>query len=59
MVVERVPVRDRQASRTMKGLEEVDEVEIFEAELPVLDWRDLRRKGMDGGRKVGKTEGTE
>ena len=43
----------------MKGLEEVDEVEIFESVLPVLDWRDLRRKGIDGRRKVGKTEGTE
>jgi hypothetical protein len=43
----------------MKGLEEVDEVERFESVLPVLDWRDLRRKGMDGRRKVGKTEGIE
>jgi hypothetical protein len=42
-----------------KGFEDVDEVEIFESVLSVLDWRDLRRKGMDGRRKVGKTEGTE
>ena len=40
----------------------MEDVEIFESllsVLSVLDWRDLRRKGMDGRRKVGKTEGTE
>jgi hypothetical protein len=43
----------------MKGFEDVGEVEMFVSVLSVLDWRDLRRKGMDGRRKVGKTEGTE
>jgi hypothetical protein len=42
----------------MKGFEDMEDVEIFESVLSVLDWRDLRRKGMDGRRKVGKTEGT-
>jgi hypothetical protein len=42
----------------MKGFEDVEDAELFESVLSVLDWRDLRRKGMDGRRKVGKTEGT-
>ena len=41
----------------MKGLEDVEDVDRFESVLSVLDWRDLRRKGIDGRRKVGKTEG--
>ena len=42
-----------------KGFEDVEDVDIFEMVLSVLDWRDLRRKGIEGRRKVGKTEGTE
>jgi len=37
------------------ALDSVDSVEIFES---AEDWRDLRRNGMEGRRKVGKTEGT-
>lgn len=40
------------------GFEDVEDVDAFESVLSVLDWRDLRRKGMDGRRKVGKTDGT-
>ena len=42
----------------VKGLEDVDAVELDESVLPVLDVLDERRNGMDGRRKVGKTEGT-
>ncbi len=42
----------------VKGLEDKEVVEVVESVLSVLDWRDLRRKGIDGSRKVGKTEGT-
>lgn len=42
----------------MKGFEDVEDVDAFESVLPVLHWRDLRRKGMEGRRKVGKTDGT-
>jgi hypothetical protein len=41
----------------MNGFEDVDDVDAFESVLSVLGWRDLRRKGIDGRRKVGKTEG--
>ena len=46
----------------VNGLEEeaeVDEVEAadwIDLSLSVLDWRDLRRKGTEGIRYVGKTE---
>jgi len=43
----------------VNGLEDREVVEVVESVLSVLDWRDLRRKGMDGMRKVGKTEGME
>ena len=41
----------------VKGLEEREVVDAVEAVLSVLSWRDLRRKGIEGRRKVGKTEG--
>ena len=42
----------------VNGLEEVVEaVELVELVLSVLDCRDVRRKGIEGSRKVGKTEG--
>ena len=44
-----------------KGLvdkEVVDARERVELVLSVLEWRDLRRKGIDGTRNVGKTDGT-
>jgi hypothetical protein len=39
--------------------DEVDKMELVESLLSVLDWRDLRRKGMIGWRYWGKTEGNE
>lgn len=48
----------------VKGLEDRevvdarDRVDSTELVLSVLGWRDLRRKGIEGTRNVGKTEGT-
>lgn len=37
--------------------EEAEAAELVESLLSVLDWRDLRRKGLIGWRYWGKTEG--
>ena len=47
-----------QIGTTMYGFDDVEDGDAFESVLSVLGWRDLRRKGIDGRRKVGKTEGT-